>query len=328
MTYQDTPNKSLIRNSWDLPILSSYSNSIGRRLAYLGLPGVKIHDLLDWKDVLGYRTAVEFLQKSGEQRETQLRNINRLQMNVMLHDLDSNWQILRGNIEDVILDGYDLDGMPPALNDGAVPYARRYEYDVYNLDFFGGLGYADMRGESKRIRALRKLLERQKGHSFLLLLTINVRDTVGNEISAYLEETALQHRYDVELFEILSWYSKGGRGQKKYKLKAAVPLCLQEFGRSSYFSCYCYPPVVYQGHKRATMVHYVFRMNFVPNRNFPVPQEQEVKELLSMPLVEAVEGSFQVCAAQHPGYQFDKCFEHLNFLDDRTLLVVPSVATS
>ena len=68
------------------------------------------------------------------------------------------------------------------------PHLARFSYDLVNLDFDGGLGYRSMRahGTAKRTIAIKKLFERQEGHSFILLLTINVRHTLGEEIQEYL----------------------------------------------------------------------------------------------------------------------------------------------
>jgi hypothetical protein len=316
MAFQDTPNKATIRQKWDLPILISYADELGRKLAYFGLPGVETKDLLDWREVLGHRTGVELLHKSGARRQDELRAIDQLQLSIMLNHLDSDWQLLRGDIEDVILNGYDIDGTPPALNDGDVPHRRLYQYDLYNLDFLGGIGYADVRGESKRIRAIRKLFDRQRGHDFLLLLTINVRDTVGGELSDYLCEVSEDYD-DSELGATLHWYAETGRAMKKYKLKAALPICLQEFARNCSFNCFCYPPLAYSGHN-ALLVHFVFQLGFVPGRNFPVPRQQRVEELVNLPLVEVEGGGITVAGIQHPGFDHSQCEKSISFLPSDT----------
>lgn len=316
MAFQDTPNKEAVRRQWDLPILTSYAEELGHSLAYFGLPGERIRDLVDWKDVLGYRTGVELLHRSGKKRLEQLRLINRMQSNIMLQGLGSQWQLLRGTIEDVILDGHDIDGTLPALNNGDEPYCAQFHYDLYNLDFIGGIGYADTQGESQRIRAIRKLFERQKGHDFLMLLTINVRDTMGEELSKYLLEVGQDSRRG-KLRDTLVWYANAGRGMKKHKLKSALPIFLQDFARHCSFSCLSYPPLAYRGYK-ALMVHFVFRFTFVPGRNLPVRRHQRIEELLSLPLVEIEDGAIAIAGKQHPGFDFSQCQSHLSFLPDQS----------
>lgn len=315
MAFQDTSNKATVRQKWDLPILTEFSKQLGHELTYFGLPGEWLGDLIDWRDVLGYRTGVERLHKSGKRRAEELRLIHRLQTNVMINGLGSNWQLLRGDVEDIILEGFDVDGTPPTLNDRDVPHRRLFRYDLYNLDFIGGIGYADTKGESRRIQMIRKLFERQKRHDFLLILTINVRDTIGGELSTYLLEVADETPDDEELYATLEWYANAGRGKKKYKLKSALPIAMQDFARYCYFNCYCYPPLAYQGYE-AFMVHFVFKLNFCPRRNFPVPRQQEIRELLDLPLVEIEDGDIVVAKTQHPGFDFPKCVQHLRFLPD------------
>jgi hypothetical protein len=315
MAFQDTDNKAAVRQKWNLPILSSYANELGRKLAYFGLPGAEIRDLIDWKDVLDYRTGVELLSKAGKGRSQELRTIDQIQLNVMMNGLGSDWQLLRGYVEDIILEGFDIDGTPPALNNRDVPHRRLFRYDLYNLDFIGGIGYADTKGESKRIRTIRKLFERQKGHDFLLLLTINVRDTVGKELSGYLLEISEENPDDGDIRIMLEWYAAAGRGMKKYKLKSALPIAIQDFARFCSFHCLCYPPLAYRGHN-ATMVHFVFRFEYTPGRNFPLPRQQGIKDLLNLPLVEIDNANVILAEVQHPEFDFSRCLRCFSFVPE------------
>src|SRR5688500_16620353 len=106
MAYVSTPNKSAVRRLFDRPILDRWHGETARPLTYFGLPGPEIHDFLDWGDVLDiWRTAVESSGSAKERRE--FDTAGRLLDNVAAHDLLSGFQLLLGDVEDVILNGVD-----------------------------------------------------------------------------------------------------------------------------------------------------------------------------------------------------------------------------
>src|SRR2546423_5371213 len=107
-TFEGSSNKALVRRQWDLPIIEQWMKKLGHPLSYFGLPGPSISDLLDWRECLEYCTGVERLRKATEQRKEDLNTHRLILKNVMLNGIE-NFQLLRGQIEDVILDGTDLD---------------------------------------------------------------------------------------------------------------------------------------------------------------------------------------------------------------------------
>src|SRR5436305_15207428 len=98
-------------------------------LSYFGLPSPSITDLLNWREYLGYCTGVERLRKATEQRKEDLNTHRLILKNVMLNGIE-NFQLLRGQIEDVILDGTDLDNTYPHLSKGSSPLIASFRYDL------------------------------------------------------------------------------------------------------------------------------------------------------------------------------------------------------
>src|SRR5215208_2130579 len=103
MAFEDTPNKAKIRRSWDLPIIERWHTRLARPLSYFGLTGPELRDLRDWKQHVSIKTAVESLGKTKAQRKVADETIGRLLTNIMIHDISSGFQLLRGDIEDVII---------------------------------------------------------------------------------------------------------------------------------------------------------------------------------------------------------------------------------
>jgi hypothetical protein len=309
--FEGTPAKSLLRRNWDLPILERAFSEKGRPLTYFGLPGPRILDLLDWRPVLGTATGAERLRESGDHRRADLERHRRLLNNILVHGFDG-FQLLRGNVEDVICDAADADGTIPKLNDGAPPHRMRFKYDIVNLDFYGGVAYPSPSGEHVRVRAIRKLLERQQGTDFLLFLTINVRDKVNRELTQYLTNTGT--RVDSQTQQALEWYARRGTGEKDYKLKAAVSLFVHREAEGKMFSCHCYPVVSYDGND-ARMVHFAFSLKSISG-NFQAFSEQKLSDIVALPLVKLQTDRFIMPHKQHHGFDSVRCSGAFDFLPD------------
>jgi hypothetical protein len=318
--YVNTLNKATIRRGWDLPILEHWSTKMGRPLTYFGLPGPEIHDLIDWRHVLGVRTGVESPGRNKKERAIADEAIGRMNANTMFNGLSSGFQVLKADIEDVILNCVDNYGNPPQLNDGNPAHLAHFRYDVVNLDFDGGLGYSTKNG-ARRVYALKKLFERQEGHSFILFLTVNVRDTLGEEVEDYLQGLQRRDR-GPGWYEIIDWYLNRAKGEREYKLKATVPSFIHAISESRVFQCRSRPPIAYTGHERARMIHFVFELETVlvnrhkaSLRGFSL---QDDRDLIELPLLKSENGQLKIAAIQHPGFDFTNCKTIVNFLPKQT----------
>lgn len=319
--------KAALRRQWDKPILLRASQGGKTLLSYFGLPGPAVEDLIEWRQVIGVATGVERLRRARDKRVEDLERHRRLMRNVLAEGL-TDFQLLRGDIEDVILNACDQDRNVPKVNDGNEPHLMRFRYGLVNLDFLGGVGYRDKNGETKRVRALRKLFERQRGTSFVLLLTLNVRDTMDEEITTYLQRSSARQR--AEVAPVLRWYAERGAGEREYKLKALVPLFIQSVAEGEMFSVRCYPPVAYTGSGRARLVHFVFELTHVAG-SLQAFSDQSPADLLALPLchvhVNSKNGDggdcrIELALRQHYGFDTSSV-EKLTFLP-LTLLPVAS----
>jgi hypothetical protein len=297
--FKTTLNKDTLRDDWDLPILQAWVNREQHEMTYFGLPGPEIRDFLAWRDVLAReKTAVESLGRTKGQQEQAAETMARMKLNVQLASLSSGFQLLRGDVEDVIIHTTDKDGAQPQLIDGAAAHLARLRYDLVNLDFDGGLGYRDASGSAKRVEALRSLLRRQRDRSFVLMLTVNVRDTMGDEFNDYLFG-AHGRANNEEDRELLKWLAERGDGERDLKLKAVIPLFIHETAETTVLAVRCYPPVVYQGHERAHMLHFVFELQ-PQSGNLRAFGPQTPQQVMRLPLIVVEEGQFSCSKAQQP----------------------------
>jgi hypothetical protein len=321
--FESSDEKALVRQKWDRPILEALHQESKQPLNYFGLPGPAIEDVLDWRDLLGIVTGVERLRKGAADHEEDLERHRRMHRNVMANDIQQ-FQLLRGEIEELILQGLDQDGDAPRLHRGSSRNEMSFGYSLVNLDFLGGIGYRVKKGvpatQSKRGRALKKLFERQQGTEFVLLATFNVRDRVGEELLAYIHNT--RERVEEALRPTLDWYANRGASEKIYILKAVVPLFVQHSAEENMFACHAYPPVAYGGTGTATLVHFAFRLT-PQDGDLQAFSPQYAGDLINLPLVTTAGGVLRVAAQQHPGFDFQKCADSLSFLpeDLRTEIV-------
>ena len=243
MAFEDSPNKKAVRSHWDLPILERWRTMAGCQLTYFGLTGPRMLDLLAWKHLLDRRRdAVEELPTSKAKRDAADDAAAALQSAAMRYGLADGLEILRGDIGTIITEGLDAYGARPQMSDGAADRSRFF-YDLHNLDFDGGLAFIGKKtGSEPRMDAIKKLFERQRGHSFVLLLTVNVRNTVGKEIQDFLDRLAARPSGG-----LIDWYRVRCDGEVEHRLQAIVPLVVRAAAQPNGFGCLCHPPTAYTG---------------------------------------------------------------------------------
>jgi hypothetical protein len=318
MPYVSTANKAAIRQLYDQPIIERWRHEIGRPLAYFGLPGPEICDFLEWGYLLAAeRTAVESPGKNAVERRLASNAGRRMMSNVLANRMSSGFQLLRGDIEDIIIGVLDEKGTPPTRNNGAPVERARFSYDFVNLDFDGGLGYRDKSGKAKRIDAIKKLFERQEGTSFLLLLTLNVRHNLGKAIEQNLAD--LEKRYEhEELGKVLRWYLK--RNRQDELLKVVVPTLVHAAAELWSFRVSCYPPITYVGHEHARMVHFAFELR-AEAANLRSVSDQCERDLITLPLL-TCDGGKLTLGGQFPGFQANQSVEVAPLLPEQVRLAI------
>ncbi len=150
--FEGTDNKAVIRQQWDRPVLARRKARLGQSLDYFGLPGPYIEDLLDWRDLLGTRTGVERLRPGREELED--REIHRqIHANVAKYKIQADFELLLGNVEDIIISGQDRNGARPLRSIGQTALNTAFHYNLVNLDFLGGMGNPTKDGGSKCSRS-------------------------------------------------------------------------------------------------------------------------------------------------------------------------------
>lgn len=277
MPFVSTPNKDTIRKDFDRYVIEDLHLKNGKPLTYFGLPGPEMLDILEWRNYLGLVIAVE--------RDLYARHFMR--SNAFSKGFNpASFQILFGDIDDIILKGEDLEGMRP----------KESAFDVINLDYEGGLVYKDLAGTSKRVRAIKKLFDLQQAdkRDFVLLLTVNTRNRDWGEFDKTLDEVQNElEEYGVEnISKVIEWYKTAGYA---YKIKVYLPVHLGIWARTSSFFCSGIRAVTYLGSSNRRMVH--FACTFVYGK----PKlGQSLLKILHIPMYEAKKGKIQEAKMQPP----------------------------
>lgn len=296
-----TKNKAAIRQLWDATIIGNFAKDRQKRLDYFGLPGPDIQDLIDWKEYIGFITGVEYSDRgNGQDKDAQFKKISKLMQNLMLLDLGGNWEVRRGRLEDIILNGADVDGNKPFNLRLEKDRPINMYYDIHNWDFQNGLGYSNKKKVDDKVEAIKRCMQLQRGYPFLFLLTLNVRHNLKEEPQEYLLARAREHKHQEP---VLSWYANKSnkRGMDHYRTKALVPLFVRETAHQSSYDCFTYPPIYYQGPSEH-LLHFVFLLS--PKETIlPSYSSQAISDVVNQPLIKVEDGKF-VFPEQHPG--FDK----------------------
>ena len=243
MAFVSTLNKDTIRSSYDEQIVKNF----GKDLSYFGLPGSEILDLKEWRECLEYIIAVEWDEIAAQQL---LDNVFQSGLNL------EKFQLLHGDIDDILIKGTDDYGIP-----------IKFPFNLVNLDYQGGILYKDMRGRSKRIRAIECLFERQReaGKNFLLFFTFNSRNRdVGeftNTINTIEEHLAGYSISSQEVEGFFDWYRNS---RYDYKIKIYVLYLIDALASSRQFKCKFHPPVTYLGSGNVRMIHFAFYLEWIP----------------------------------------------------------------
>jgi len=271
------------------------------------MPGPLIEDVRAWAGVLGHVTAVELLRFKTQQEAEDRERHRRLNTSLLQQGID--YQILRGYVEDVLISGHDIDNRMPQYRSQGDDLVR-FCYDLVNLDFFGGAGYSrkSSKGRPKRLTALKELFRRQQGTEFILLLTLNVRDTIDEGLTEYLNQ--LRARVNDQFKAIVDWYATCGNGMKKYRLKVAIPAFLQRVAEDECFKVQCYPPIGYTGTSSATMVHFALHCRPTPDQLHSW-SAQSPEDLLRLPLLACTDGTIDMAEPQHENFDWRHCYNEL-----------------
>ena len=239
--FTSTDAKDFIRSGFDLEIIRELraAHYADRKLAYFGLPGEDLLDILSWREFIGRWTAVQIADTAQDAEIA-----DRLELNVLLNRLEHEFQMVRANIDDLLTTPEGLARL-------------RWPYEIVNLDYYGGLvnygGPATMPviGPSRRQKALEELFFRQKGTAFVLFLTLNLRQNDAGELTKLLDDEE-RDLLDLSFDGVRECFGEHRALKHAGELKIYVPIYLGNIAK--WHNLVFRAPILYRGTKQ--MLHF------------------------------------------------------------------------
>lgn len=230
--------KDFIRDVFDFEVIRTFQQDYypDQPLAYLGLPGEDLLDVLSWRSFIGRWTAVQIADTPVNAAVA-----DHLVRNALLKRLERDFQPVRADI-DVLL----------SAENGR--QKLHWPYQIVNLDYYGGLVNATNDHRSRRIEALQGLFFAQERAAFILFLTLNLRDRDRGELSN-LVNAAEEELLGGELQGVADCFRTHRELGHAGELKIYVPVFLASVARKH--TLIFHPPILYQGTQQ--MIHFAIQ---------------------------------------------------------------------
>jgi hypothetical protein len=276
VVFRSNVNKDFLRRGYDTEHVERWFRSVGGHpLKYLGLPASEMLDILEWDKYLSRFATIE--------REEDQQHLMFLRANVK--DIEHRLYSLYGEFDQILLTGRDqYDKM------------LEWPYDVVNLDYFGGLLYADF----SRPQAIKKLIRNQATYKsgFLLIVTQHIRDcdTAGekrsflDDLRRSLKNSTADQAVRRAIDETIDWYADANTPDAA-RQALYLNMLLHDAGEAEFFDVTCRPAILYAGTGDSVMIHFVTDFNFRPGISHKVGSSQSVTEVFTFPIREIQAGT-------------------------------------
>ena len=205
--FPESIEKDYLRKFHLLHTLANYRESVGRSLAYLGLPSAEMLDVAMWKPLLNHITGIErdtdlalrmyrVAQKLGIREKTVIIEMPLAEITKLLAMEDKEVQL-------------SLEQLRPSVQN-KINLVRATTHDIINLDLCGGFLYRGKRAESENAKVLHHLVDFQAKQktAFTLIVTFALRDTGKDDYNSFIVET-LDHldSLNIDTSEIREYYT-------------------------------------------------------------------------------------------------------------------------
>jgi hypothetical protein len=269
-----TKNKQVVRDLQSQVIQEYFKERLGG-IRYFGLPSDEMKDIIDWKPFFSEFVAVE----RGIEPDTWERQ-HHLMLNAFKNDVLSKLTLMRGDVDEIILDGRDANGN--TLN---------YPFDVVTLDYSGGLLYRDPHGNQYRLKAIQAVIQHQARHKidYLLFISSNMDHCKDAEVQTTLQnlETELL-RYGTNAKEVISAYL--AHQCDEARLKIYVSYFVNQVAAASNYNCETEHAIFYLGNQDVRMMNFRFRLKYDPRTTSPRFPRESLTQIINAPMIEIKDG--------------------------------------
>lgn len=268
-----TANKQVVRDYQGDLVVKVFKDRLCN-LTYFGLPSPGMKDVRDWLPFFSRIIAVE-----REMDACGHRDQHHLLLTASLCGFDEKLQLLRGNIDEIILSGRDNYGnqlLPP--------------FDVVSLDYSGGLFYRKNTHFS-RLEAIKKVIELNQNSTgkFLLFISTNCDAVDRGELQRTFQSmrTELNRmRYDGDKL-----FNECMKDPKDVvRLAIFVPYFVRMVAAAINFQTRTYSTITYPGNRDIEMLN--FRFLIRPSNPAVAPRcpQERLDQILKTRLIRLSKG--------------------------------------
>ena len=208
---------------------------------------------------------------------------NELLVNAFRFGISQKLTLLRGDIDQILIEGADAYGKQP-----------QWPYDIVSLDYSGGLFYGDETGKPVRLKAIDQVFRRQatsNATDFLFLLSFNLHKVDHHEVTQTfgIIRRDLQ-RYGQSADEIIDAYLKHSKEQAR--LKIYVTYLIDRLAVQQNFETESdLPAIFYAGNRNTQMMAFRFYLRKSTRTFAPRAPKQRINQVINRRLIEIIGGN-------------------------------------
>ncbi len=272
-----TKNKQIVRNL-QLETILSFFGSQASSLTYFGLTSREMRDVLDWSSLLGSIYSVERGRESTPELDQHAILVNAFKGGIL-----SKTHLLRGDIDEVILDGKDDSGIRVPFN-----------FDIVSLDYSGGLFYRDKRGSQFRLKAIEKIIDEQSKNQkeFLLFISTNDDQVEDLEIKKSFADIRTElNRMSMNADLVCKHYLEHKLAE--VRLKIYVPYFVNGVSAGRRYNVETEKPIFYLGNNGTRMMNFRFRFRLNRGSTSIRMPRQSLVSIFNSPMIQVRQGRHQ-----------------------------------
>jgi len=265
-----TQNKQKVREM-NLLLIKKFSEKKKMELKYLGLPSEEMEDIICWKKYLKHISAVE----RGVKNQEYLRQHNILLRAFTLGVADI-FKLYRGELDGVLISNKDQNGQK-----------LQYPYDLFNLDYTGGVIYKEKSDRSKRIDSLKCIFKHQAffRRDFMLIVTCNFDNDMDSEYKNFIEKFLFRLQDPQKKEAIAKTYKNPS---PILKLKILMISLIQDLAKE-FFDCRTYKPIFYLGNRNTEMINFSFEFKYIEKCVGEKKRRLVEEQIINFPILELKE---------------------------------------
>lgn len=279
-----TRNKQIVRDLQLEMIKKHFRSSIGK-LKYFGLPSDEMKDIRDWAPFFSKFIGVERGDPPDCWKKQHFLLVNAFKFGFL-----SKLFLLRGDIDRIILTNRDDANK-----------IVEFPFDVINLDYSGGLLYRDDKREQYRLKAIRKLIEKQAEYkiNYLLFISTNLDNSKDGEIKLTFENIRTElKRAGYNADEVIDSYLN--HDMDEVRLKIYIPYFINQIATSQYYNCETEKIIFYLGNRGTRMMNFRFYLKYDPRTTAPRFPRERLSQIINSPMIKIKDGKYHEVSLNLP----------------------------